>query len=224
MNEGRDGSSETVGRVRRESPRQTALFVSNGNLLTSFRALVDGRNYAPVKEKRMSESRLVEDVKAEFRGLNRDAIADEAQRRMDVVVDAAVEWRFSDLSVDEENGAYAMCDKLEVAIDSLLELRGKPSTSGVSGKPELGTIARDQGRSADYIRGYEKAREDAVKACADLEGEGDAPTDRLIGYRDCAEAIRALIPNPITQPDPSAKQRLGTSNVTAHGPASETES
>lgn len=36
MNEGRGGSSETVGRDGRENLSQTELSVSNGNLLTSF--------------------------------------------------------------------------------------------------------------------------------------------------------------------------------------------
>ena len=56
----------------------------------------------------------------------REILAREVQRRMDAVVDAAVEWRFSDLPIDgESGGAFEMGDKLEAAIDSLLELRDK---------------------------------------------------------------------------------------------------
>lgn len=52
-----------------------------------------------------------------------DAAVDEVQRRMDAVVDAAVEWHQS-VGLDEHDKTYDMLGK---AIDSLLELRGTPA-------------------------------------------------------------------------------------------------
>lgn len=36
------------------------------------------------------------------------------------------------------------------------------------------------------------ALERAATVCKELEGDGDKPTDRLIGYDECVAAIRAL--------------------------------
>lgn len=51
------------------------------------------------------------------------ALVDEVERRMDAVVDAAVEWRQSD---------DVWSDALEVAVDSLLELRDPPTQAAPS--------------------------------------------------------------------------------------------
>lgn len=51
-----------------------------------------------------------------------DSVVDEVQQRMDAVVDAAVEWHVG--HIDWTGDA----DTLGTAIDSLLELRGKPET------------------------------------------------------------------------------------------------
>lgn len=37
----------------------------------------------------------------------------------------------------------------------------------------------------------DKQREEDAKKCEALEGDGSKPSDRIIGYRECAAAIRA---------------------------------
>lgn len=58
-----------------------------------------------------------------------DTAVDEVQRRIDAVVEAAVEWKEGADSTEE---IFAASDRLEAAIDSLLELRDKPTTPSVA--------------------------------------------------------------------------------------------
>ena len=43
-----------------------------------------------------------------------------------------------------------------------------------------------------FAQGREEVIEECAKLCDALEGDGSKPTDRLIGYSDCAQAIRFL--------------------------------
>lgn len=76
-----------------------------------------------------------------------DALVDEVRRRMDVVVDAAVEW----YNAGREGKEWGLneAEVLDNAIESLLELREKPATkSALRGyNPERGKSSRNEPES-----------------------------------------------------------------------------
>lgn len=87
------------------------------------------------------------------------ALVDEAQRRMDQVVEAAVEWR----QAGREGGEwFDKAEELSAAIDSLLELRSAPAVPVVVGEGEQDATARIEAIAQPWICVEDKPCEDAV--------------------------------------------------------------
>lgn len=94
---------------------------------------------------------------------------DEVQRRMDAVVDAAVEWRQSD---------DVWSDALEAAVDSFLELRDSafvPQDSDVTIEQAIKVIHRKYGNNLTLFWHDAYAAQCGVKEPSDVLVSGDTP-------------------------------------------------